>query len=249
MSMLTCRKFAINNFFRKFNRIRFYSWNDDKNDLLFQSSFQLCTTGTDDIGKDPFSISTTKNMTVSTSTSDSAINTISPEVIHSMIKAGFDKEDYETVQLVINEAKLLGKLSVEILEKSIIEYLQMKDYKHTMILFLICIDNNYILKNIISKTFHAQLITNCYWNDAVVIAEYMIKNNHQFRNLDIFFLVNGLLNNSSTDGISKALKLIQLISEYRRNDLSSNFDFSKVSKNVYVYTTNILKQNISRSNI
>jgi hypothetical protein len=229
--MLTCRK--LDKFLRKITKIRkFSNWND-KN-LIFETSLQLYIP--DDIGKDQLSLTSQKSVITATATATTTYDkndfhvssTISPEVIYSMIKAGFDKGDYETVQLVINEAKLLGKLSGEILEKSIVDFIHCKDYKHTMILFVICIDNNYVLSNVICKAFHAQLVTNCYWYDATIVAEYMIKSNYRFRSLDIYFLVSGLMKDSEK-GLSKALRLIQLISEYRRDDLSTNFDHSKVS--------------------
>jgi hypothetical protein len=85
--------------------------------------------------------------------------------------------------------------------------------------------NLLIPESVCQEVFH-KLIIHFRGMEAVQLFNYMIERNHNFFEEDVHFLISFLM--KSSHGFEQVLKLMSIVTDYRRDDLEHMFDFQKV---------------------
>lgn len=151
---------------------------------------------------------------------------VTPEGIALIMRDALENNDNETIYLVIAEAKRIGILNSSILETSIKQCIDGKDLENASILLQVAFDRDFDISLETSQKLLNETITQCRWHLGAVSAGYMIKKGYPLKEKAIYHITGGLMKNA--ESIVEALKLVTLINDHKRGDLSVNFGFNKV---------------------
>jgi hypothetical protein len=158
--------------------------------------------------------------------SDGETLSVSPEVISAMIRGALEKNDNETIMMVILEADRVKKLNGAILDESIDECLRASNHSSATALLTIAGDRNFVVSERVCQNLLQTLVNHCKWRPAATTASYMIRRDYSFRDREVFFIVGGLMKDSA--GAAEALNMMSVIADKRRSDVSGLFSFTKV---------------------
>jgi hypothetical protein len=152
---------------------------------------------------------------------------VTPDSLATIMSNALIKKDNETIYLVISEADRKGVLNGSILQSCISQCIGSKDFETASILLQLANDRDFNISYEICQTLLNETINHCRWHLGAVSASYMIKMNYELKEKAIFHIIGGLMKNS--EGIIESLKLINLINDQKRSDLSTAFSYSKVT--------------------
>jgi hypothetical protein len=153
--------------------------------------------------------------------------TITPDSIASIMSNALIKKDKQTMYLAIFEADRKGMLNSNILESCITQCIQSKDLETASIFLQLASDRKFDISFEICQKLLGETINYCRWYLSAVSAGYMIQKDYEMKDKAIFYIVGGLMKNA--EGIIEALKLINLINDHKRSDLSKEFSYNKVT--------------------
>lgn len=198
----------------------------DKSDIFFQNIKE--NVNTDDYEKKATkNQDTNKQILIEVKDVYGGPLAVTPDSLATIISNALIKKDNETIYLAISEADRKGVLNGSILESCILQCIGSKDLEIASILLQLANDRDFYISYEICQTLLSETINHCRWHLGAVSANYMIKLNYAMKEKAMFHIIGGLMKNS--EGIIESLKLINLINDHKRSDLSTAFSYSKVT--------------------
>jgi hypothetical protein len=153
---------------------------------------------------------------------------VSHEVLDSLIMEGLKNKDYETVDLVLKEALELGKLSGVTMESSIRSCIDSGEYIHAWILFEAATRLDLIIGETVSNKIINHMIDQYFWIEASIAVEYSLKKGYATEKDKLLTILGGLI--GSKGELDRALSILTVIADTRRDDLIAEFSTIKIEK-------------------
>lgn len=153
---------------------------------------------------------------------------VSHEVLDSLIREGLKNKDYETVDLVLKEALELGKLTGATMESSIRSCIDSNEFTNAWVLFEASTRLDLTIGEEVSNKIAKYMVQQIFWAEASVAIEYSLRKGYTIEKNQILIVLGGLI--GVRGELDRALSLLTVIADLRREDIIAEFNVTKVEK-------------------